>query len=486
MNKYLCGMLVVCLLIMGMLLPRIAVRGDDPVTPAEVPAGLFTVEAVRPNPSGGYMRLTETSLEIGDELLVRIGIHSGRLDTDTMDTLERAAFSFDYYSQGYFEKVEEEDISLLDQSNPGAEADSLPYKYTWAPFTGEVSFRVDGATYEEKKANAPAEVYLMFPMKVRKAVDQSFAFTLKDVTVDGEVTKDYVSTVPRNTGVPGDTETTEITETVVESASYASDEVAGDTLANSLYGRRQLALTAESGALGDSGTIEVRAGEILSVPLYIQKDTGFSSVTIDLDYRYARDILDPFADDDLTQIETEAAAARAMLGLSGVRLSEEAARTLDYRVIRNDKTAGEAQIEVYSVLGDACLDEGEPLLYFDIKVADNAAGISRQACFTFIRVHHFANISATTMKQDQINLVRKAEIKPHRLYGDANGDDRINLMDAASVLQYYNGCRTLNAGQMKYLDVNADGKVSLMDALLIMKYFNSDDMSGWAVSNVFN
>ena len=72
-------------------------------------------------------------------------------------------------------------------------------------------------------------------------------------------------------------------------------------------------------------------------------------------------------------------------------------------------------------------------------------------------------------------------------YGDVNGDDKINLIDATYVLQYYNGVRTLTLQQLQRADVNASGTasapdVTLVDVLLIMRYYN-ENRTNWVISS---
>ena len=67
-------------------------------------------------------------------------------------------------------------------------------------------------------------------------------------------------------------------------------------------------------------------------------------------------------------------------------------------------------------------------------------------------------------------------------YGDVNGDDKINLIDALMIMQHYNEVRTLSSvegvgevgSEMERADVNGSGTVTLVDALLIMKKYNGE------------
>lgn len=58
------------------------------------------------------------------------------------------------------------------------------------------------------------------------------------------------------------------------------------------------------------------------------------------------------------------------------------------------------------------------------------------------------------------------------LYGDVNGDSRINAADAAITYAIANGKRTATADQTAAADVRGDGKINAADAALIYAYAN--------------
>ena len=58
------------------------------------------------------------------------------------------------------------------------------------------------------------------------------------------------------------------------------------------------------------------------------------------------------------------------------------------------------------------------------------------------------------------------------LYGDVNGDSRINAADAAITYAIANGKRTAMADQTAAADVSGDGKINAADAALIYAYAN--------------
>lgn len=56
------------------------------------------------------------------------------------------------------------------------------------------------------------------------------------------------------------------------------------------------------------------------------------------------------------------------------------------------------------------------------------------------------------------------------LYGDANGDGKVNFADAIILIRYDIGFATLNEHQLGILDVNSDGDVDFADAIKILRF----------------
>ena len=62
---------------------------------------------------------------------------------------------------------------------------------------------------------------------------------------------------------------------------------------------------------------------------------------------------------------------------------------------------------------------------------------------------------------------------PDVVYGDVNGDGKINATDAALTYRYVNNKAVLTESQLAAADVNGDGKVNATDAALIYRYVNN-------------
>lgn len=62
---------------------------------------------------------------------------------------------------------------------------------------------------------------------------------------------------------------------------------------------------------------------------------------------------------------------------------------------------------------------------------------------------------------------------PEILYGDVNGDGKVNLFDIIAMIRHYNGTgNALSDEQLKAADVTGDGKVNLFDVIDMIKYYN--------------
>ncbi len=59
------------------------------------------------------------------------------------------------------------------------------------------------------------------------------------------------------------------------------------------------------------------------------------------------------------------------------------------------------------------------------------------------------------------------------VYGDVNGDGKVNIIDVIAIIRYYNGTgNALSDDQLKAADVTGDGKVNLFDVIDMIKYYN--------------
>ena len=61
-------------------------------------------------------------------------------------------------------------------------------------------------------------------------------------------------------------------------------------------------------------------------------------------------------------------------------------------------------------------------------------------------------------------------VKPPRKTGDANGDGKIDVLDAANIQKYTASKTELTQAQLNAADVNGDGSVDVLDAAQIQKF----------------
>ena len=62
------------------------------------------------------------------------------------------------------------------------------------------------------------------------------------------------------------------------------------------------------------------------------------------------------------------------------------------------------------------------------------------------------------------------EPEPTIVYGDINGDGKVNVIDAGLLVQHCRKITTLSEEQLKVCDLNGDGKVNVIDAGLLVQY----------------
>ncbi len=65
--------------------------------------------------------------------------------------------------------------------------------------------------------------------------------------------------------------------------------------------------------------------------------------------------------------------------------------------------------------------------------------------------------------------VIKFNVAKGMLYGDANGDGILSVVDATLIQRYLSGITDFSSTQIQIADINRDGRVSVADATTVQK-----------------
>lgn len=67
-------------------------------------------------------------------------------------------------------------------------------------------------------------------------------------------------------------------------------------------------------------------------------------------------------------------------------------------------------------------------------------------------------------------IFKKIDLESSKIIGDANGDNTVDILDAAAIQKHASGISELNSEQLVAADVNGDGNVDVLDAAEIQKF----------------
>lgn len=126
---------------------------------------------------------------------------------------------------------------------------------------------------------------------------------------------------------------------------------------------------------------------------------------------------------------------------------------------------------------DITVADGAPLLQLALHVNGAATTGKTTVCITHLEWRSTASAQMTETEHRVPSAITIAEAEKKAVLGDANLDNKINLVDVKYIMQAYNGTRKLSSSQQLNADVNQDGKVNLVDAKLIMQYYNGEIQS---------
>ena len=107
------------------------------------------------------------------------------------------------------------------------------------------------------------------------------------------------------------------------------------------------------------------------------------------------------------------------------------------------------------------------------KAADFLAGFKAQGCTLKVLTSAGAENTSTVATGDKLGIYvdgKLVESKEIVIYGDANGDSKVNVLDAIIINRYTINLSKINDICMIGADVNRDGKVNVLDAIIINRY----------------
>ena len=107
------------------------------------------------------------------------------------------------------------------------------------------------------------------------------------------------------------------------------------------------------------------------------------------------------------------------------------------------------------------------------KVSDFLAGFKVQGCTLKVLTSAGAENTATVATGNQLGVYvdgKLVESKEIVIYGDVNGDSKVNVLDAIIINRYTISLSEIKGVCMVGADVNRDGKVNVLDAIIINRY----------------
>lgn len=259
---------------------------------------------------------------------------------------------------------------------------------------------------------------------------------------------------------------------------------------------------------GDYTEFEDVSGDILEFKLVVKKaiDTAvftYTDVTVTTDPgEYTGDAK------SLTVTNTEADSRKVTIGMSDITAYAQDEFEVPVKILENTGFQGIKLKITYDqkALTCASMDLSDAMKdYVQLQAADESRGvitmsfIAEEDCHLtnkdLVSLKFEANKATTTDIKVEVVEVTNASnvpmkggetsaepataqasitVKEALDLGDVNGDAVVNLVDAAYILQYYNGVRELDAKQLQRADFDDNGTVTLLDALGIMQQYNKE------------
>lgn len=372
-----------------------------------------------------------TDLEIGDTVTLGVKIDAGKL-TGMIVSLT-ARFSYD---EEIFNTVQTGDVAVVDSSVAEEDRDDLDkfqFIKGWDSASSQISLsaKLDSSNAPTAQADG---IMLQVTLTVRKAVEETTDFRLANIHVETE-------------------------SNVYESGTDGTGDVTCQ-VTNAMYGKRTTTLSMYGKDETADSALTVAAGGSVNVPIYVKENTGFNALKVTVEYN------------------------KDYFSYNKVTLSSELRAYADLSV--DYDSSGKVTVSLITSSSDIRLKDLTKLFDFNFtaKVSTTVGTIAAMK----VTVNQVNNVSDVTMDGEsyeadgltpiaQYVYSRNVEVTDSVELGDVNADGNVNLVDAAYLLQYYNGVRYLNSEQIKLGDVNGSGTITLVDVLMIMKKYNGESIT---------
>lgn len=409
----------------------------------------------------------ETEMEVGDDFWLGLTVNAASITdiykiTGTLN-----------YDQEYFEQLESGDVVVNGDSGV---ANKMEHDYVtgWYAPTSRFSLEVN----TRKSGNADKTVdndkmLLMFHMTVKKAKDT------KTYKADGTVDKEF----PHEFSIAN--------MTVVKKAAHANDAPTGEAseigdafaegttlkLFNSMT-----EITHDGKVAGNKDgrhvtistkNVDGAPGKVVAVPVYIDENTGFNGLTIRADWNAGGSTIPP-------------------VFFKSVTLSPELRAYADLSVDNAEKIDTNKYVDISIVATkDIMLTDHIKLVNFNflvpttanantIEIQIDVISVDNESMTAMNGVSYKLGVDPYPMTYEGNRLTSTISRLAGYKMGDINRDGHVNLVDAAMLLQYYNGVRTLDVYQIEAGKVRiGDTAVTLVDVLMIMKWYNAGVTTDW-------
>ncbi|MBQ7874159.1 MAG: hypothetical protein IJ306_03225 [Oscillospiraceae bacterium] len=206
-----------------------------------------------------------------------------------------------------------------------------------------------------------------------------------------------------------------------------------------------LAAGAQFSAAADKTEAEI--GETVEVTFVISGNPGFTNIELTLDFdkevlKFTGLKIDP---------DTESYEGRFGGGATVANTDPESEK---YGFVTNARASatsadGKLFVAVFEVIGS-----GETAIGADITLMENSGNA--------------AEFSPSAVPSEKVSV--KGAPEPGVLYGDLNGDGKINVMDANLIRRASAKLIELDENQHEAAEVSGDGKVNVMDANLVRRF----------------